>query len=139
MTSRSRAHGKALASFVAASFVAHGVGSVGVLGAVTGRGPAQLGPVRLRGRSTDAVALTFDDGPSPATTPRVLDLLDHLRIRATFFVLGSAARRHAELVADTLARGHQVETHGMEHRHHLLQGPRWIFGDMRRAVETMSE
>lgn len=83
------------------------------------------------------VALTFDDGPHPEATPAVLDELDRLRLRATFFPLASQAEEWPELVAEVLARGHQVETHGYRHRHHLAKGPRWVAADLRAACEVM--
>ncbi|MGW4567661.1 polysaccharide deacetylase family protein [Streptomyces sp. NPDC004561] len=61
------------------------------------------------------VALTFDDGPDPAATPRFLDTLDRLGVRATFFVLGEHAVRHRALVAETARRGHEVAVHGWTH------------------------
>ncbi|MHB8330033.1 MAG: polysaccharide deacetylase family protein, partial [Acidimicrobiales bacterium] len=72
-----------------------------------------------------AVALTFDDGPSPQDTPRTLDLLDELGMRATFFVLGTQAQAHPDLVAEIRRRGHTVGSHGHRHEHHLLRTPAW--------------
>ena len=62
------------------------------------------------------VALTFDDGPSPAFTPPLLDLLRELDVRATFFVLGDQARAHPELVLRMRAEGHGVGSHSRSHR-----------------------
>ena len=61
------------------------------------------------------VAFTFDDGPDPATTPRVLDVLREKRVRATFFVVGKRAEQHPELVRRALAEGHLVENHTWSH------------------------
>ncbi len=61
------------------------------------------------------VWLTIDDGPDPATTPRMLDLLDAHRVRATFFVIGAKADRHPELVAEILRRGHTLGNHTRTH------------------------
>lgn len=78
-----------------------------------------LGPnlVRLPAASAARreIALTFDDGPHPEITPRVLDLLDRAGARATFFVVGERAQRHGALVRDIVARGHAAENHS--HRH----------------------
>jgi len=117
--------------------VAHGIGSIGVLGAVSGRGPARWGPVHLRGPCLDAIALSFDDGPSAEGTPLVLDRLDQLGLIATFFVLGRAAAEHRQLVTEIVQRGHEVQSHGMEHGHHLLHGPAWIARDLARARESL--
>lgn len=61
------------------------------------------------------VALTFDDGPDPYTTPRVLDLLDGAGAKASFFCIGRRARAHPALVREIVARGHRVENHGDTH------------------------
>lgn len=61
------------------------------------------------------VALTFDDGPSPEYTPRLLDLLRELDVPATFFVLGEHARAHPELVRRMRAEGHGVGSHSRSH------------------------
>ena len=61
------------------------------------------------------LALTFDDGPDPRWTPRVLDMLARLHIQATFFVLGSAVQAHPELIARQVAEGHEVGVHNWVH------------------------
>ena len=61
------------------------------------------------------VALTIDDGPDPMT-PRYLDLLDELRVPATFFVLGQHCERYPELAVDYVRRGHQIASHGYDHQ-----------------------
>lgn len=61
------------------------------------------------------IALTFDDGPDPLITPRVLDLLDAAAARATFFCVAQQARAHPALVRDIVARGHAVENHSLAH------------------------
>lgn len=61
------------------------------------------------------VGLTFDDGPDPVYTPRLLDLLARHEARATFFMVGSRARSHPELVARVVAEGHAVANHTESH------------------------
>ncbi len=61
------------------------------------------------------VALTFDDGPDPETTPRVLDLLDRFGARASFFCVGRRALAHPALVREIAQRGHAVENHSFCH------------------------
>lgn len=63
------------------------------------------------------VALTFDDGPDPAVTPQVLDLLDAHGARATFFCIGERVRRHAALAREIARRGHAIENHTATHPH----------------------
>jgi peptidoglycan-N-acetylglucosamine deacetylase len=57
------------------------------------------------------VALSFDDGPHPATTPLVLDALERHGARATFFAVGELAERHPELVRRIAAEGHELGNH----------------------------
>lgn len=66
------------------------------------------------------VYLTFDDGPDPDYTPRLLDILDLFGIKATFFVLGEACRRYPELLRRALAAGHAIGNHTVHHRHPWL-------------------
>ena len=73
--------------------------------------------VRLPGSVTanSYVALTFDDGPDPTVTPRVLDVMDRYGAKASFFCIGELAVAHPEIVRDIVRRGHSVENHS--HRH----------------------
>jgi peptidoglycan/xylan/chitin deacetylase (PgdA/CDA1 family) len=84
------------------------------------------------------VALTFDDGPCPDSTPALLDRLDELGVRATFFPSGAAVARHAAVAGEVVSRGHQVETHGYHHRHHLWSSPWWIGADLDAALAVMA-
>jgi peptidoglycan/xylan/chitin deacetylase (PgdA/CDA1 family) len=61
------------------------------------------------------IALTFDDGPDPLVTPRVLDLLEARGMVATFFCIANEARRHPELCREIARRGHAVENHSCGH------------------------
>lgn len=91
------------------------------------------GPDDARG-----VALTFDDGPSPEHTPRVLDLLDEAGVKATFFVIGKKAEAHPELIREIVARGYALGVHGHAHaRIFSLRSSRVIEQDLRRAVEAL--
>lgn len=60
-------------------------------------------------------ALTFDDGPDPELTPRILDLLDRYDAKATFMVMGYNALQHPTLLHDIVAAGHDVGSHGWSH------------------------
>jgi peptidoglycan-N-acetylglucosamine deacetylase len=81
------------------------------------------------------VALTFDDGPDPSSTPAVLEALDDLGWRATFFMLGDMVRRAPGLAAEVAAAGHEVGVHGDQHRSLLRLGPRTTYDDIRRASD----
>lgn len=87
----------------------------------------------------DHVALTFDDGPDPLSTPSFLDQLDVLGWRATFFLLGPMVRRAPDLAAELAARGHEVAVHGDEHRSHLHRSPAAIRDDVARARDSIAE
>ena len=62
-----------------------------------------------------AIALTFDDGPHPQDTPRLLDLLDRHGAKATFFVVGKSVRRHPELIERIAGAGHALGNHTWDH------------------------
>lgn len=87
----------------------------------------------------DHVALTFDDGPDPVSTPLVLDALDAFGWRATFFCLGEQARRSPELVRELVGRGHEVGVHGDSHRSHLRRSPRAVVADVARARSRLED
>jgi peptidoglycan-N-acetylglucosamine deacetylase len=83
-------------------------------------------------RTAGQVAITIDDGPDPAVTPGVLDLLDQHNARATFFCIADRAAAHPALTRTIVERGHSVQNHSASHRHHFsLLGP----GGMRREIE----
>lgn len=97
----------------------------------------RLPPVRAARRQ---VALTFDDGPDPEVTPRVLDLLDRREAKASFFCIGERARRYPDLVREISARGHRVENHSDRHGNlFAMQGPGTIRAELRRAQDTFTE
>ena len=77
------------------------------------------------------VWLTIDDGPDPADTPRLLELLAAAGARATFFVRGDWARAHPELIREIVRRGHGVANH----TYHHPQGSFWCASPWRIAAE----
>lgn len=70
-----------------------------------------VGPVRR----PPEVALTFDDGPWPGTTRRILDVLRRMHVKATFFVVGYLARRYPALIRDEVRSGMTVGNHSWDH------------------------
>jgi peptidoglycan-N-acetylglucosamine deacetylase len=84
------------------------------------------------------VALTFDDGPDPASTPAFLAALDRLGWRATFFMLGSMAARHPGVAADVAAAGHEIALHGLDHTSHLRRPPARVADDLRRGLDAVA-
>jgi peptidoglycan-N-acetylglucosamine deacetylase len=61
------------------------------------------------------IAMTFDDGPSPETTPRLLDILKQRNIKATFFMIGQNAEHNPAIVQRILAEGHEIGNHSWTH------------------------
>jgi peptidoglycan-N-acetylglucosamine deacetylase len=103
-----------------------------------------LGPnlTRLSAAATSRreIALTFDDGPDPNITPRVLDRLDANHAKATFFVVGERARRHPALVREIVQRGHAVENHSYLHSVHFpWYGPRRLARDISAAQAAIAD
>ena len=85
-----------------------------------------------------AVAITIDDGPDPAITPRVLDLLDQYCARATFFCIGERVERHADLAREIVGRGHAIENHSQHHLHRFsVLGPAKLAAEIGRAQDTI--
>ncbi|MEU5089356.1 polysaccharide deacetylase family protein [Streptomyces sp. NPDC021356] len=85
------------------------------------------------------IALTFDDGPDPATTPYFLDALDRLDVRATFFVLGESAARHPALTRSVTERGHELAVHGWAHSRPWLPAPGRDLRETARAVRVVHD
>ncbi|MGK5679011.1 polysaccharide deacetylase family protein [Actinoplanes sp. URMC 104] len=77
---------------------------------------SDLGPGKsLRTTGSDLVALTFDDGPDPVQTPRILRLLDKYEVKAVFCVVGTQAQRHPDLLRQIVAAGHTLCNHTWDH------------------------
>ena len=85
------------------------------------------------------ISLTIDDGPDPAVTPQVLDLLDRYAAQATFFCIGEKAARYPDLCREIVRRGHAVENHSQHHRHHFsLMGPHGFARELQAAQDTLT-
>ena len=120
---------------LAASWYA--VATVGVLFP----GLQMYAPIVLRGPAgRRSVALTFDDGPHPVTTRRILATLGATRHRATFFVLGTKARRHPEIVREIHAAGHTLGVHGDRHdRWHSFRMPWTVRDELSRTAQVVED
>ena len=102
-----------------------------------------LGPnwTRLPAAATarNEIALTIDDGPDPAVTPQVLDLLDQYAVQATFFCIGEKAALYPDLCLEIVRRGHAVENHSQQHCHHFsLMGRSGIRRELQTAQDTLT-
>ena len=85
-----------------------------------------------QGPNVPAFALTFDDGPHPEWTPRILDALDAAKARATFFVVGRCVDEHPDVVREVHRRGHELGTHLWSH-------DRATVGDEARFTEELKK
>ena len=86
------------------------------------------------------IALTIDDGPDPAVTPAVLDLLDEHGARATFFCIARHAEQHTALCREIVRRGHSVQNHSFDHSHMFsLRGPRAIKRELAHAQDVLAQ
>jgi peptidoglycan/xylan/chitin deacetylase (PgdA/CDA1 family) len=108
--------------------------------------PTSIAPLRrllmprLSGRSNrHHIALSFDDGPDPASTPHFLDLLADHEVRATFFLLGAHAAREPGLVRDLADAGHEVAVHGWTHECLALVPPRRLTAELTRTREVLED
>lgn len=91
-------------------------------------------------RSRNEIALTFDDGPDPLVTPKILDTLDRYSAKATFFCIGEKAARYPDLCRDITRRGHAVENHSQRHLvHFALLGPAGLARELRNAQDTLRQ
>jgi peptidoglycan/xylan/chitin deacetylase (PgdA/CDA1 family) len=88
-------------------------------------------------RSANALALTFDDGPNPAITPRLLQLLDSHKVRATFFLIGKHVRACPDLAREIVARGHAIGNHTETHPNLLWCGAAEIESQLLRCHEAI--
>jgi peptidoglycan/xylan/chitin deacetylase (PgdA/CDA1 family) len=112
--------------------------------AATGLWPRStaLGPnwTRLPGAAQrrGEIALSIDDGPEPAVTPKVLALLDEYGTKATFFCVGRLVEKHAELAREIARRGHAIENHSYRHLNYFsLLGPRALAYEIERAQQAI--
>jgi peptidoglycan-N-acetylglucosamine deacetylase len=83
------------------------------------------------------VALSFDDGPHPEGTPRVLSILATAGVQATFFPVGEQIERHRYLAAAVHEAGHELGVHDYRHLMHLRLTPRQTRAELDRAAETL--
>jgi peptidoglycan/xylan/chitin deacetylase (PgdA/CDA1 family) len=93
---------------------------------------------RLPGTGTQD-ALTFDDGPNPVATPRILDTLRAEGVPATFFLLGRHVERWPALARQVAAEGHAVGNHGYHHRKLHFRGPAYVRLDLALGTDAIAQ
>ncbi len=85
------------------------------------------------------LALTFDDGPNPACTPRLLDVLMQHGVRGTFFLVGSFAEQEPALTKQIAGAGHLIGNHSWSHPNLSLSSPARIRKELRLTQETLEQ
>jgi len=85
------------------------------------------------------VALTFDDGPDPYYTPRVLAVLDQQQVKATFFMMGRNVERYPDVAGDVLRRGHEIGNHSYSHPKLVLMSPRRVRDEIERTDKLLRD
>lgn len=89
-------------------------------------------------RSSNAVALTFDDGPHPVYTEAVLDVLAESGVHATFFLLGREVEKHPELARKVVTAGHAVGAHSFDHLVIPKQSAAALYADLERCRNVIA-
>ena len=98
-----------------------------------------FGPALCRTASPNTIALTFDDGPNPAITPRLLGLLDRHEVHATFFLIGRWARACPAIVRDIAADGHAIGNHTETHPNLLFLSRPRIVTELTRCQQSIAD
>ena len=83
------------------------------------------------------VALTFDDGPMPGATERILALLDEHQVPATFFVVGEAVAQYPQQARAIVAAGHELGNHSWSHQRMVLKSPAWVMDEIDRTQQAI--
>lgn len=90
-------------------------------------------------RSSQAICLTFDDGPHPEHTPRLLDALAAAAAPATFFVIGERAKHHPDLVRRIVADGHDLGHHSFTHGEPSQTSSHELLDEVRRTRALLAD
>jgi peptidoglycan-N-acetylglucosamine deacetylase len=122
----------------APAVIAAGIAGLAVYGAAHPRAHL-FGPIVFRTGAPNKLAITFDDGPNPAITPKLLDLLAKHSARATFFLVGKFVRECPDLTKEILARGHAIGNHTDTHPNLFLCGREKIEEELRRCTEAIHQ
>lgn len=83
------------------------------------------------------VAMTFDDGPHPVLTPRLLDILKERNIKCTFFVIGRSAKAHPQIIRRMIAEGHEVANHTWTHASLTSRSDDQIRQELRQSEDAL--
>ena len=87
---------------------------------------------------SNALVLTFDDGPSDRLTPMIMDLLDQYDAKATFFLLGRNISGREKIIKQIQKRGHEICSHGYDHLNYWKVSPFHALADIKRGWQTIN-
>ena len=107
--------------------------------AAMGPGSQIFGQTLIAPRRPGHLALTFDDGPNPAWTPQLLDILAAHHVRATFFMLGQYAKAEPILARYIADAGHLIGNHSWSHPNLALAAPARVREELRRTKDTLEQ
>ena len=85
------------------------------------------------------IAITFDDGPHPSNTPRLLDILRQRNVKATFYVIGRSVDLHPGVLRRTVAEGHEIGNHSQTHRLMTRLSDTEVRGEMQRCEDAIGK
>jgi len=88
---------------------------------------------------SESVCLTFDDGPNPVTTKKIINLLEEAGVKATFFVVGENVVKYPELVDQLINAGHELGEHSYQHSHPWKCGPFKSLKDLIRGYHVIQK
>jgi peptidoglycan/xylan/chitin deacetylase (PgdA/CDA1 family) len=130
-----------------ATGISFGLGTAAALGLAAGGfayaamwpGSRIFGRALIAPRHPGELSLTFDDGPNPTWTPRLLEVLARHEIKATFFMVGHAAQQQPELVRQVAAAGHLIGIHSWSHPNLAMTAAVQVREELTRSLEALEE
>lgn len=111
--------------------------SIGAAGPLAPRPPRPPASYNSVNTSRPYVALTFDDGPHPVLTPKLLDILRQQGVRATFYVIGRSVEAHPEIARRIVAEGHEIANHTWSHPALPSVGAARLHEELRKTMEVI--
>jgi peptidoglycan/xylan/chitin deacetylase (PgdA/CDA1 family) len=126
---------------IIASSVAAGLAmtAAGLAYATMSPGSQVFGPTLVAPPDPRQLALTFDDGPNPAATPQLLEVLARHRVRAAFFLIGDFVLREPRLAREIAAAGHAIGNHTMTHPFLPRRSAARVLDEMTRCNQALEQ
>lgn len=110
-----------------------------LLQSLTLSGKAELKVYRSASTQKKQIALTFDDGPHPSLTPKILEILARYDIQATFFMVGQNVINYPQAAREVINAGHEVGNHTFTHPHIATLGDASIMEEIGRCEDALEE